>query len=211
MKNTLLHCTLLFLLTAGTSLFAQKQVQDFSVTDIDGNSYNLYEELEKGRAVVLDFFRYYCHACQESAPAVEGFWQDYKDNNVWVWKINIYNHETEEQVRDFKKKFGGTMPSFLEGRNLFQYFVMEFGLQSATPGFIIILPNKTVAWARAGFAESTMRNIMNENGFDQSVASVGSENNLAGISATLTPNPSVNATVLNLTLDQPGRTSGSGV
>lgn len=205
MKKHLLSYTFLFLLLAGTPLLAQKTVADFTLTDIDGNTYNLYEELAQGKAVVLDFFRYYCHACRESSQAVEGLWQDYKENNVWVWKIDIYDNETETQVRDFKEQFGGTMPSFLKGSNLFRYFVLEFGLQSATPGFIIILPDKTVAWVRAGFSEASMRSVLNENGFDQRVASVESENALAGINANVAPNPTIgNSTTLNLELDQPG-------
>ena len=204
MKNTVLRYSFVVLLLAGTPLLAQKQVQDFTLTDIDGNTYGLYDELGKGNAVILDFFRYYCHSCQESSPAVEELWQDYRESNVWIWKIDIYDHETEEQVRDFKKKFGGSMPSFLKGNSLFRYFVQEFGLQSATPGFIIILPDKTVAWARAGFSDGGMRSVLSENGFSESISSVANINAVAGMSATLAPNPAADNTQLQITLQQPG-------
>lgn len=207
MKNTVLRYSFVMLLLAGTPLLAQKQVENFTLTDIDGNTYELYEELAQGKAVILDFFRYYCHACQESSAAVEELWQDYRGNNVWIWKIDIYDHETEEQVRDFKKIYGGSMPSFLQGNSLFRYFVQEFGLQSATPGFIIILPDKTVAWARAGFLDGGMRSVLDANGFSESVASVRNTAGISEMTTTLAPNPTDGETHLRIVLEQPGRIS----
>ena len=208
MTHFRLYYIVLALLLGASSLFAQgEKTRNFTLTDIDGNSYDLYEELGKGKAIIFDFFRYHCHACQASSPAVEQLWQDYSDKNVWVWKVDIRDNETAEQVRDFHHRFGGTMPSFIKGSNLFWYYVQSHGLQSATPGFIVILPDATVVYARAGYYDAAMRKVLNDNGFNQSVSSVDETTTLSGVRATLAPNPATTSASLTLTLETPAETT----
>ncbi|MBN2681714.1 MAG: hypothetical protein JXR58_04350 [Bacteroidales bacterium] len=38
---------------------AQVLAPDFSATDVNNQTYNLYNELSQGKTVVLDFFAYY--------------------------------------------------------------------------------------------------------------------------------------------------------
>ncbi len=57
---------ILFLLTP---LFASAQLEngsfapDFELTDLDGNTWHLYEVLESGKHVILDFSATWCHPC----------------------------------------------------------------------------------------------------------------------------------------------------
>ncbi|PLX11174.1 MAG: hypothetical protein C0594_03975, partial [Marinilabiliales bacterium] len=59
-----------------TATFSQKlQLQNSTFTDVDGNVYDLFDELESGKTVVIDFFSYYCSTCQENTPVLDSIWQ----------------------------------------------------------------------------------------------------------------------------------------
>ena len=47
-----------------------QEARDFTITDTKGESWNLYNELAKGRTVVLDFFFADCTPCQKLTPAL---------------------------------------------------------------------------------------------------------------------------------------------
>lgn len=48
----------LFIIIVSFSI-TKSQAPDFTQTDIYGNTFNLYEQLDQGKTVVLDFFSYY--------------------------------------------------------------------------------------------------------------------------------------------------------
>lgn len=65
------HSSLLAQLPSGST------APNFTLTDIDGNTHELYDYLDQGRAVLLDFFAVWCGACQYHAPTLEAAYQEY--------------------------------------------------------------------------------------------------------------------------------------
>ena len=60
--------------------------EDFTLTDINGNEFNLYEVLDDGKTVILDLFAVWCGPCWSFAEAgtLEALQEEYPDDVVCV-------------------------------------------------------------------------------------------------------------------------------
>lgn len=86
---------------------------NFTLTDIDGNSYELYELLKVKDAVVLNFWFYGCGPCKSEFPALNTAYNGYK-NDLEVLAINDYPYESLNHVKNYEEDKGLTldMPLF---------------------------------------------------------------------------------------------------
>ncbi len=83
-------------------------VDDFTVTDTEGNEYNLYTLTAQGKHVYLDFFFADCVPCQGSAPTFNEFYDKYGCNEGDVFCISINNgYDDDERVRQYEASHGG--------------------------------------------------------------------------------------------------------
>lgn len=80
-------------------------IANFTLYDVDGNRYELYELLKSKKVVVLNFWFYNCGPCQAEFPALNGAYIAYKDS-VEVLAINDYPNETVEHVKSYESKIG---------------------------------------------------------------------------------------------------------
>lgn len=85
-------------------------VDDFTVTDIDGNVHNLYEITASGKYVFLDFFFTTCVPCQQTTPIFNEFHDKYGCNEGEIFAISIsgYPADNDANVRIFEDTYGGT-------------------------------------------------------------------------------------------------------
>ena len=65
----------------------------------------------KGKAVILNFWATWCPPCKEEMPLFENAYRSESDKVV-VIGVNL--QESEENVRDFIKKFGISFPTLLD-------------------------------------------------------------------------------------------------
>ena len=84
-------------------------VNDFTVTDTDGQTYTLYDILNQGKYVYIDFFATNCGTCQTKIPIFNAFYDKYGCNagDVFCISIEVANHNNAEVV-SFEQQFGGT-------------------------------------------------------------------------------------------------------
>lgn len=118
------------------------QINDFTMTSTKGMTYNLFDELDQGKTIILDFFSTTCGSCQSSVPTLEKAWNInlQKGTYGYVWSIEV-DYRPDSVVNAFMDEYGATYPGFSilnddsVVNDTFGYHVPY------TPYFYIICPN----------------------------------------------------------------------
>ncbi|MDA9873888.1 T9SS type A sorting domain-containing protein [Saprospiraceae bacterium] len=98
-----------------TALFAQVTgysvgdvVEDFTVTDVNGNEHSLYDITASGQYVYLDFFFDTCPPCQSTTPIFNEFHDKYGCNEGDIFMMSMNNgSDNDNEVIAFEENFGG--------------------------------------------------------------------------------------------------------
>lgn len=89
------------------------KVPDFTVYDLNGNAFSLYENL--GKPIVLNFWATWCGPCQSEMPAFDLMYQQYGDQITFLM-VNVTDgsRDTAESVAAFYEDSGYTFPIYLD-------------------------------------------------------------------------------------------------
>ncbi|MCB0705174.1 MAG: redoxin domain-containing protein [Saprospiraceae bacterium] len=163
--------SLLFLSFSG--LRAQTQLDtavNFTVVDVHQNQHELFEYLDQGKFVVLDFFYTTCAPCIGTIPEMNWAMQHYGCNQEDLVMLSIDYGNTDLEVLQYQATYGALIPavSGLDGGG--NEVVATYGIY-AFPTVILIAPDRI---------------IINQDIFPISNANiVGAIEGQAGISASL--------------------------
>jgi thiol-disulfide isomerase/thioredoxin len=142
------HLTLLAALFATVSLSAQTtltQAVDFTVTDLDGDDHTLFEYLDAGQYVCIDFFAYWCGPCMSTAPFFTENFHSYGCNTGAVTFLGVEYEGTDTQTHDFEEAYAGQNPppvaSGADGGGGAAH--SAYGI-AAFPTFILIAPDGSI-------------------------------------------------------------------
>lgn len=113
MKKNILSALMLI---ASTGLFAQVTtytvgdvVDNFTVTDTEGNEWTLYDLTAQGKYVYLDFFFDTCGPCQNTTPLFNEFHDKYGCNEGSLFMMSMNDgSDTDAEVIAFENTFGGS-------------------------------------------------------------------------------------------------------
>ena len=75
---------------------------DFSLVDIEGNSFSLSDF--RGKIVIVDFMAIWCGPCKDQIPHYGIVWEQYRDEVVII-SIDVDPNETSEMLADFSSNF----------------------------------------------------------------------------------------------------------
>ena len=119
----LLALTLLFAVSASAeeSLdFLGKAAPDFTVTDIDGNTFTLSEATKDYEAVVINLWATWCGPCRNEFPEVNEVYEAYKDKVAFI-ALSIDPDDTVEKITDYRKEMNLTLPMGRDEGGLYQF------------------------------------------------------------------------------------------
>ncbi|MDC0637553.1 T9SS type A sorting domain-containing protein [Flavobacteriaceae bacterium] len=182
-------------------------VDDFTVTDTEGNEHNLYSITASGKHVFLDFFFVDCVPCQTWQPTYNELFDKYGCNNGAIYCLSINNgNDTDQQVVLYEETFGGPFnhaPAVsAEGGG--GAVDANFGV-NAYPTFCLINPNNEIInidiWPLTGVEtfEAAFPAGFEPEPLECSVLAIGEETT---IEAAIFPNPVTSHGTLNVQLAQ---------
>lgn len=92
------------------TLTAGKTAPDFTLSTLDGKSFNLKAALANG-PVVLAFFKVSCPTCQYAFPFFDRLFQSYKNKGVTLMGVSQNN---AKDTAAFAREFGVSFPILLD-------------------------------------------------------------------------------------------------
>jgi len=173
---------------------------DFTVTDLDGNSHNLFTILNSGKYVCLDFFFTTCGPCQATCPYFKETFTNYGCNTQDVYFMSIDLGNTNAECAAYETTYLGGSPGYptVSGNDGGGNAVVSAYGVSAFPTYILIAPSKTIL-------EQDMYPIANAASFDAyfSTHSLAYKACLSGITEetlanniSVFPNPAIDRLVI---------------
>ena len=114
---------------------------DFTQTDTDGNTYNLYQLLKEKDLVILNFWFVNCGPCKAEFPYFEAINEKY--DNVQLLTMN--HLDSEKDILALREQMGVTFPMISENIG----FQQGFGI-TAYPTTVFIAPNGKILKIKEG-------------------------------------------------------------
>jgi hypothetical protein len=137
---------LLVLLLFSVGLRAQQtnltEAVDFTVTDCHGQTYNLFEILDRGQAVFIDFFFYTCGQCQVISPYITGSYTQMGCNMHDVFYIEISYIDSDAVCQQWANEYGVEFPTVGKdggGNEVFELYGIN-----ACPTLVLIMPDRSI-------------------------------------------------------------------
>ena len=132
------------------SAFSQT-APDFTVTDSEGNTHQLYDGyLNQGKTVLIKIFFTTCPPCIQFAPFMEDYYQEWGagENDVEFFELSDKSFDLDVNINTYKSNYGMTFPGVgSQGGSLeavSPYKSGQFGSFTGTPTFIVIAPDGNV-------------------------------------------------------------------
>jgi thiol-disulfide isomerase/thioredoxin len=177
---------------------AQSVAQDWTKTDCDGNTWQLYPMCDSGKVVVMEFVMpTSCYGCHNAASYLEPIWQQFNASNpnkVEMFAIAYNNSYTCTQLSNWKTTYGINMMHPLDqGASMLSYY----GSMGMPTIVIVGGVGHMVFYEKQGFTESDTTNIKNAISLALSTSSL-SEAEVDKV-IKVYPNPASDKIIIELT------------
>ena len=106
--------TLVFAITLSINISAQcplAEAVDFTVTDVHGTEMHLFDILDGGQYVLIDFFYTTCGYCQESIPKIVESYYSFGCNQHDVFYMEISDRDTDAACLTWVNNYGVEYPT----------------------------------------------------------------------------------------------------
>jgi thiol-disulfide isomerase/thioredoxin len=131
---------------------------NFTLSDIDGTSHTLYDYLDQGKVVILDFFATWCPPCNNNADAVEEVWADHGtdgDNTIMMFLLESDDSTPLTDLQTYMTNHGVTCPTFDNVAASGVKNLYEIGYY---PTYYVVYPDRSYVQISGG--PTTIKSVM---------------------------------------------------
>jgi len=143
MRLTVIAVVFIFLLQDASAQVPLAVAPDFLVKDVNSNQHNLYDYLDAGNLVVIDFFTTNCGPCQTYASHVSASYGHFGCNYGNVIVLGINWGSNNDEVRLFDSLWGAHYPA-VSGQQGGGNAVVDMYQVQSYPTVILIAPDRTI-------------------------------------------------------------------
>lgn len=119
------------------------KVDDFTISNYDGKSYNLADALKSSNTgVIVMFWSSECPFVQPYNDRINDYVKEYTEKGFTVWAINSNNTETTDAVKEHAQNKGYTFPMLKDNNNV----VADIFGSTRTPEVFVINKDQTVLY-----------------------------------------------------------------
>ena len=131
--------SLVFSFFVSVSTLAQT-ASNFTINDIDGNTRDLYAELDARNVVVLKFFTNWCYICNDTSDEVIDVYNGYQSSGdpVVFWALDRDPNETNAQATTYRITNNIPFPVIGEASSV----SAQFGVQYQ-PEYRVVRPDRS--------------------------------------------------------------------
>lgn len=136
---------------------------DFSLTDLEGNDYTLYEHLA-GKAHLLVFWSIFCEPCKAEMPLIQRVYEEYRERGLEVLAIAMDGEPLAKSIQGLVKQQGYTFQVFIDQMTEDESFVAAdpFGV-AGTPTLYLVNQEGKITFAEVGRAsKETLEKIVQQ-------------------------------------------------
>ncbi len=116
MKNITLLSILLFVFNFLPNVNAQTYVAEYpnlSGTDFNGNTFDLYSDLDNGKRVIVFYWGIECNPCKLSLPYLQSLWEEHGpsgDNTLVIYGFNDQLFDADSDIQSIIDEYNLTFP-----------------------------------------------------------------------------------------------------
>ena len=140
--------------------------QDFTSVDVHGDSHTLFNYLDSGKYVVLDFFFTTCGPCINSVPTINDAFTAFGCNTGEVIFLSIDNGDTDAEVIQYEADYGCLPPAISGDEGGGDSINSAYGI-GAYPTVVLIAPDKTISeqdiWPVSGLEAALLNANISQN------------------------------------------------
>ena len=140
--------------------------QDFTSVDVHGDSHTLFNYLDSGKYVVLDFFFTTCGPCINSVPTINDAFTAFGCNTGEVIFLSIDNGDTDAEVIQYEADYGCLPPAISGDEGGGDSINSAYGI-GAYPTVVLIAPDKTILeqdiWPVSGLEAALLNANISQN------------------------------------------------
>jgi len=147
MKHTFLRISSLIIVFLLCVQIAEAQLDgsgiatDFKLTDVDGVDHHLYEYLDQGKVVILDFFAVWCSICQVDAPYLDEVYEEIGPagtKQIEMLSLEADDATSDDQTKNYALNFQSENPHINSTNQVPEDYQINF-----LPTYYVIAPDRS--------------------------------------------------------------------